>query len=51
MMTDADAVIERFRSAGQRQVFAFLDTLPPDARARLIAEAAEIDLGEIDRFM
>ena len=51
MMTDADAVVERFRSAGQGQVFAFLDTLPPDARARLLAEATEIDLGEIDRLV
>ena len=51
MPTDSELVIERFRSAGQGQVFAFFDGLAPDARARLVAEASEIDLGEVDRLV
>jgi UDP-N-acetylglucosamine/UDP-N-acetylgalactosamine diphosphorylase len=44
-------LIESFHRAGQGQVFAFFDTLLPDARARLVAEASEIDLGEVDRLV
>ena len=51
MPTDSELVIERFRSAGQGQVFAFFDGLAPDAQARLIAEASEIDLGEVNRLV
>jgi len=51
MTPDTDALIESFRRAGQGQVFDFYDRLAPDARARLVAEAAEIDLGEIDRLV
>jgi len=43
-------LIEKFRQAGQGQVFAFFDQLAPDARERLLAEAAEIDLAEVDRL-
>ncbi len=43
-------LIESFARAGQGQVFAFWERLAPDARARLIAEAAEIDLAEIARL-
>jgi UDP-N-acetylglucosamine/UDP-N-acetylgalactosamine diphosphorylase len=44
-------LIDSFREAGQGQVFAFIDQLDPDGRARLLSEAAEIDLGEIDRLV
>src|SRR5579863_5876329 len=50
-MTQDDALIESFRRAGQGQVFAFLDQLAPEARGRLLAEAAEIDLAEVDRLV
>jgi UDP-N-acetylglucosamine/UDP-N-acetylgalactosamine diphosphorylase len=51
-MTPApDALIESFRRAGQGQVFAFYDRLTMAGRARLIAEAAEIDLKEMDRLV
>jgi UDP-N-acetylglucosamine/UDP-N-acetylgalactosamine diphosphorylase len=44
-------LIDSFRRAGQGQVFRFFDQLPPDAQARLLSEAAEIDLAEIDRLV
>jgi UDP-N-acetylglucosamine/UDP-N-acetylgalactosamine diphosphorylase len=50
-MTQDDALIESFRRAGQGQVFAFLDQLDSGARARLLVEAAEIDLAEVDRLV
>src|SRR5205085_6947224 len=43
-------LLEKFRRAGQPQVFAFFDRLTPDARERLLNEAAEIDLEEITRL-
>lgn len=43
-------IIERFHRAGQGQVFAFFNECPPDAQRRLLAEAAEIDLAEVDRL-
>jgi UDP-N-acetylglucosamine/UDP-N-acetylgalactosamine diphosphorylase len=49
-MPDELPLIEKFRAAGQGQVFAFWDRLAPDARRRLLAEAAEIDLGEVERL-
>jgi UDP-N-acetylglucosamine/UDP-N-acetylgalactosamine diphosphorylase len=51
MTKDPDALIESFRRAGQGQVFAHVDGLPADARSRLLDEAAEIDLGEVDRLV
>jgi UDP-N-acetylglucosamine/UDP-N-acetylgalactosamine diphosphorylase len=47
---NAGQIISAFRGAGQGQVFAFFDRLPADAQARLLAEAAEVDLGEIGRL-
>jgi UDP-N-acetylglucosamine/UDP-N-acetylgalactosamine diphosphorylase len=41
------SLIDAFREAGQGQVFAFLDRLGPAERARLFAEAAEVDLAEL----
>ncbi len=41
-------VIAAFQQAGQGQVFAFFDQLAPAAQERLLAEAAEIDLAEVD---
>jgi UDP-N-acetylglucosamine/UDP-N-acetylgalactosamine diphosphorylase len=46
----APELISRFQRAGQGQVFAFFDRLPPDGQQRLLAEAAEIDLEEIGRL-
>jgi UDP-N-acetylglucosamine/UDP-N-acetylgalactosamine diphosphorylase len=43
-------VIERFRHAGQGQVFAFWDRLGDAERARLLAESEEIDLAEVERL-
>ena len=40
-------LIEKFRRAGQGQVFAFFEQLAPAAQQHLLAEAAEIDLAEI----
>lgn len=44
------SVIERFRNAGQGQVFAFFDQLAPERQQALLAQAKEIDLAEIDRL-
>ena len=49
-MTSPHPLIARFQAAGQGQVFAFFDELAPDAQARLLAEAGEIDLAEVDRL-
>lgn len=42
------SLIDAFRHAGQSQVFAFYDQLALDAQRRLLDEAAEIDLAEVD---
>ncbi len=44
------SIVERFQQAGQGQVFAFLPQLSPEAQRTLLAEAAEIDLAEIERL-
>jgi UDP-N-acetylglucosamine/UDP-N-acetylgalactosamine diphosphorylase len=43
-------LIAAFTAAGQGQVFACWEHLVPDARARLLAQAAEIDLAVIARL-
>ena len=43
-------LIDQFTRAGQAQVFAFFDRLAPEAQRQLLAEAAEIDLAEVDRL-
>ena len=43
-------LIEKFQLAGQGHVFAFIDHLAPEAQRRLLEEAAEVDLGELDRL-
>ena len=43
-------IIEVFARAGQGHVFAFFDGLDPAAQARLLAQAAEVDLAELDRL-
>jgi len=40
-------LIEKFERAGQGQVFAYFDQLPPEGQRRLIDEAREIDLDEV----
>lgn len=42
--------MDAFARAGQGHVFAFFDQLSPDGQQRLLAEAAEIDLAEIERL-
>ncbi|PTY04767.1 2-alkenal reductase [Opitutaceae bacterium EW11] len=44
------SIIEAFERAGQGHVFAFYSKLDAAAQQRLLAEAAEIDLAEIDRL-
>jgi UDP-N-acetylglucosamine/UDP-N-acetylgalactosamine diphosphorylase len=46
-MSNQQQIIERFRQAGQEQVFAFFDQLSPAEQKELLAQAAEIDLEEI----
>ena len=45
-----DELIAAFRAAGQGQVFQFWDVLNAGERAELAAQAAEIDLAEVDRL-
>lgn len=49
-MANADTLRQQFQRAGQGQVFAFIDRLEPAQQARLVAEAAEIDLAEVERL-
>jgi UDP-N-acetylglucosamine/UDP-N-acetylgalactosamine diphosphorylase len=44
-------IIDTFNRAGQGQVFAYFDQLAPEAQERLLADAAEIDLAEVDRLV
>ena len=46
-----EQLIQSFRAANQAQVFAFWDQLDAAQRAGLAAQAAEIDLGEVDRLI
>jgi UDP-N-acetylglucosamine/UDP-N-acetylgalactosamine diphosphorylase len=43
-------IIESFQRANQGHVFAFYDQLSPEQQKQLLAEAAEIDLAEVDRL-
>ena len=43
-------LMKQFARAGQSQVFAFWGQLSEDARRRLLAQAAEINLAEIARL-
>src|SRR2546425_402451 len=43
-------LIESFQRAGQGQVFAFFDQLDSAGQRRLLEEAAEIDLAEVERL-
>ncbi|HEY0967571.1 MAG TPA: UDPGP type 1 family protein [Opitutaceae bacterium] len=44
------SIVERYRQAGQEQVFAFFNQLNPEAQKTLLAEAAEVDLSEVERL-
>ena len=44
-------IIDAFNREGQGQVFAFFDQLAPAAQERLLADAAEIDLAEVNRLV
>jgi UDP-N-acetylglucosamine/UDP-N-acetylgalactosamine diphosphorylase len=50
MTTTPHPLIDAYARAGQGQVFAFYDALDAAGRARLLEEAAEVDLAEIDRL-
>ena len=45
-----DQLIANYRNAGQGQVFAFWESLNANERAELAAQAAEVDLAEVDRL-
>jgi UDP-N-acetylglucosamine/UDP-N-acetylgalactosamine diphosphorylase len=47
---ETDKLIAAYKSAGQGQVFAHWDSLSPSERDELAAQAAEIDLAEVDRL-
>lgn len=47
----SSALIDQYTQAGQGHVFAFFEKLEPAERQRLLSEAAEIDLAEIDRLV
>ena len=49
-MASQHPLVATFQQAGQGQVFAFFDRLSPDEQARLLSEAAEIDLAEVNRL-
>lgn len=52
-MTSADAsrtLVEAFAAAGQGQVFRFFDRLDGEGKARLLAQAATVDLEEVNRL-
>jgi UDP-N-acetylglucosamine/UDP-N-acetylgalactosamine diphosphorylase len=49
-VTNSTDLIASFQRAGQGQVFAFHDRLGSNERARLLAEAAEIDLAEVEHL-
>jgi UDP-N-acetylglucosamine pyrophosphorylase len=49
-MSSPRPLIAAFQAAGQGQVFAFYDQLEPAAQERLLAEAGEIDLAEVERL-
>lgn len=44
------SLIETFNRAGQGHIFAFFERLKPEEQTRLLEEASEVDLGEIDRL-
>jgi UDP-N-acetylglucosamine/UDP-N-acetylgalactosamine diphosphorylase len=45
--SDSQSLIESFKAAGQGQVFAFYEQLDAAAQAKLLAQAATIDLAEV----
>ena len=47
---NTDQLISTYRNAGQGQVFAFWESLDAAARAELAAQAAEVDLAEVERL-
>jgi UDP-N-acetylglucosamine/UDP-N-acetylgalactosamine diphosphorylase len=51
MTRDPSELMQAFQRAGQGQVFRFFDRLSPEGQARLLSEAAELDLAEIERLV
>lgn len=50
MEFDANTLQKRFREAGQEQVFAHYNELEPESQQALLAQAALIDLDEVDNL-
>ena len=50
-MSEHAALREKFKAAGQEQVFRFWDQLSAEERDALAAQARQIDLKEIDRLV
>jgi UDP-N-acetylglucosamine/UDP-N-acetylgalactosamine diphosphorylase len=50
MSQSTDTLLNSFRAAGQGQVFAFWEQLDATQRAELAAQAAEVDLAEVERL-
>jgi UDP-N-acetylglucosamine/UDP-N-acetylgalactosamine diphosphorylase len=44
-------LIDDFKAAGQGQVFQYFDGLDADAKSKLLAQAATIDLSEVDALV
>jgi UDP-N-acetylglucosamine/UDP-N-acetylgalactosamine diphosphorylase len=51
MSPEPRRIIDAYSRAGQGHVFAFYDSLSEPERVRLLAEASEIDLGEVARLV
>ena len=51
MTQSSHPTIDRFHRAGQGHVFAFFDRLDQAGKSRLLAEAGEVDLGELERLV
>lgn len=49
-MATTHPLIEQFQRAGQGHVFAFFGELSPTEQTRLLEQAAEVDLAEVDRL-
>ncbi|HEX2851920.1 MAG TPA: UDPGP type 1 family protein [Opitutaceae bacterium] len=49
-MPNHASVTDQFKRADQAQVFAFFDRLSPVEQERLLAEAAEVDLAEVEHL-
>ena len=49
--TSSEALVKQFEQAGQGQVFQFLEELNAEEKGALLAQAATIDLAEVDMLV